>query len=90
MSKLGSLYIKLVQPEGELSGCTCEVGDWAADEIKRLLERIDLEDVQLSNLRDLVSWAYTKLRPFTFSNVEDALMLDMMKMGLDEFAELDG
>ncbi len=36
MSRLGSLYIELGEPEGELCGCTCEVGDWAADEIRRL------------------------------------------------------
>lgn len=35
-NKLGSLYIKLGEPEGELCGCTCEVGGWAADEIERL------------------------------------------------------
>jgi acetamidase/formamidase len=36
MSTLGSLYIKRGEPEGELCGCTCEVGDWAAQEILRL------------------------------------------------------
>ncbi len=36
MSKLGSLYIKLGSPEGELSGGCCEIDDWAADEIERL------------------------------------------------------
>lgn len=41
MSKLGSLYIQLGEPEGELSGCTCEVGDWAADEIVRLRNVLD-------------------------------------------------
>ena len=35
MSKLGSLYITLGEPEGDLGGC-CEIADWAADEIKRL------------------------------------------------------
>lgn len=41
MSRLGSLYIELGEPEDELCGCTCEVGDWAADEIRRL--RAELE-----------------------------------------------
>lgn len=41
MSRLGSLYIELGEPEGELCGCTCEVGDWAADEIRRLRAALD-------------------------------------------------
>jgi hypothetical protein len=35
MSKLGSLYIALGEPEGDMGGC-CETADWAADEIERL------------------------------------------------------
>ncbi len=35
MSKLGSLYIRLGEPEGDMGGC-CETADWAADEIERL------------------------------------------------------
>jgi len=35
MSKLGSLYIRLGEPEGDMGGC-CEIADWAADEIERL------------------------------------------------------
>ena len=35
MGKLGSLYIRLGEPEGDLGGC-CETADWAADEIERL------------------------------------------------------
>ena len=42
-SAVGSLYITLGEPEGPLDGCTCEVGDWAADEIKRL--RAALTDI---------------------------------------------
>ena len=41
MSELGSLYIKLGEPEGELCGCTCEVGDWAAKHIVELIEQRD-------------------------------------------------
>ncbi len=41
MSELGSLYIKLGEPEGELCGCTCEVGDWAAKHIVDLTEQRD-------------------------------------------------
>ncbi len=37
MSEFGSLYIKLGEPEGELCGCTCEVGDWAAKHIADLV-----------------------------------------------------
>lgn len=32
MSQLGSLYIELGSPQGELGGC-CETADWAADYI---------------------------------------------------------
>ena len=35
MSALGSLYIKLGEPEGELMGC-CETADWAAQYIGEL------------------------------------------------------
>ena len=38
MSALGSLYIKLGEPDGELCGCTCEVGDWAAAYIADLIQ----------------------------------------------------
>ena len=41
MSELGSLYIKLGEPEGELCWCTCEVGDWAAKHIVDLTEQRD-------------------------------------------------
>lgn len=47
MSKLGSLYIELGEPEGELCGCDCEVGDWAADEIMRL--RAELEKYRMAS-----------------------------------------
>jgi hypothetical protein len=40
MSKLGSLYIKMGSPEGELSGGCCEIDDWAADEIERLQKQV--------------------------------------------------
>lgn len=40
MSKLGSLYIRMGEPEGEMPGC-CETSDWAADEIQRLQAEID-------------------------------------------------
>ena len=48
MSKLGSLYITLGEPEGELCGCTCEVGDWAADEIERLRRVLELIKARVS------------------------------------------
>ena len=35
MSKLGSLYIRLGEPDGEMPGC-CETAEWAASEIERL------------------------------------------------------
>lgn len=44
MSKLGSLYIELGEPEGPLDGCACEVGDWAAEEIKRLKKALKDEE----------------------------------------------
>jgi hypothetical protein len=40
MSKLGSLYIKMGSPEGEMSGGCCEIDDWAADEIERLQKQV--------------------------------------------------
>lgn len=40
MGKLASLYIKCGEPEGPLTGCPCEVGDWAADEIERLQQAL--------------------------------------------------
>ena len=36
MSRLGSLYIESGEPDGPLTGGTCEVDDWAAAEIERL------------------------------------------------------
>lgn len=36
MSALGSLYIRLGEPDGELGGC-CETADWAAEYIEGLL-----------------------------------------------------
>jgi len=41
VSALGSLYIKLGEPDGELCGCTCEVGDWAAGYIVDLTKQRD-------------------------------------------------
>lgn len=35
MSRLGSLYIRLGEPEGEMPGC-CETADWAAGYIEEL------------------------------------------------------
>jgi hypothetical protein len=42
VSRLGSVYIRRGEPEGELAGC-CEVSEWAANEI----ERLDAEIVRL-------------------------------------------
>jgi len=36
MSRLGSLYIRYGEPEGELSGGDCEVCGWAAGKIESL------------------------------------------------------
>lgn len=52
MSELGSLYIKLGEPEGELCGCTCEVGDWAAKHIVDLTEQRDKLLAALEGLAD--------------------------------------
>jgi hypothetical protein len=41
MNKLGRLYIRMGEPEGPLCGGTCEVDDWAADEIERLRAELD-------------------------------------------------
>lgn len=65
MSELGSLYIKLGEPEGELCGCTCEVGDWAAKHIVDLTEQRDkllaalVEVIRISD-RDHDAWNHAK------------------------------
>ena len=65
MSELGSLYIKLGEPEGELCGCTCEVGDWAARHIVELIEQRDkllaalVEVIRISD-RDHDAWNHAK------------------------------
>ncbi len=44
MSSLGSLYIKLGEPDGEISGC-CDLSDWAAQyiiELKNKIEQLEL------------------------------------------------
>ena len=53
MSELGSLYIKLGEPEGELCGCTCEVGDWAAKHIVDLTEQRDKLLAALTEIAEL-------------------------------------
>lgn len=57
MSKLGSLYIQLGKPEGELAGC-CETAEWAADYIEslrqRLSEQAEAIDLQLHTNRRIV------------------------------------
>ena len=45
MSRLGSLYIKLGEPEGEMPGC-CETADWAAGYIEELQSELN-EQVRL-------------------------------------------
>jgi hypothetical protein len=44
-----------------------------------------IEELQFEKqyLTDLVSFAYYKLYPMTFSNIEDALMMDRMKLWLE-------
>lgn len=54
MSALGSLYIKLGEPDGELCGCTCEVGDWAAGYIADLIQQRDKLLAALEKCRDMV------------------------------------
>lgn len=39
MSKLGSLYIRLGEPDGEMHGC-CETAEWAAEEIEHLRDAL--------------------------------------------------
>ena len=58
MSELGSLYIKLGEPEGELCGCTCEVGDWAAKHIVELIEQRDKLLIALESARDTIEWMH--------------------------------
>lgn len=58
MSEFGSLYIKLGEPEGELCGCTCEVGDWAAKHIVELTEQRDKLLAALESARDTIEWMH--------------------------------
>ena len=53
MSALGSLYIKLGEPDGELCGCTCEVGDWAAGYIADLIQQRDNLLAALTEIAEL-------------------------------------
>lgn len=53
MSALGSLYIKLGEPDGELCGCTCEVGDWAAGYIADLIQQRDKLLAALTEIAEL-------------------------------------
>lgn len=65
MSNLGSLYIEMGEPEGELDGCPCEVGDWAADEIVRQHNRIKKLEAALLNISrtaDIIEVDQTKDR----------------------------
>lgn len=39
MSKLGSLYIQLGEPKGELAGC-CETAEWTASYIESLSQQL--------------------------------------------------
>lgn len=38
---------------------------------------------EIHRLHELLGWAYGKLRVFTFNKLDDALMLDEIKMTLD-------
>ena len=50
MSKLGSLYIQLGEPEGELAGC-CETAEWAADYIESLRQQLSESQAELNEFR---------------------------------------
>ena len=41
---------------------------------------------EIERLQDLVRWAYSKLHGRTFTNMDDALKLDEMKMRLEHGA----
>ena len=47
--------------------------------------REEIEELQFEKqyLTDLISFAYSKLSTIHFSNVDDALMLDRMKLWLE-------
>ena len=90
MSKLGSLYIELGEPEGELSGGCCEVDDWAADEITRLraegsfiASRLEDRTNETGNLRDKLEIAniqITLLRAEVESLREDSERYRWLRM----------
>lgn len=50
MSNLGSLYIRLGEPEGESLGC-CELSDWAADYIEQQAKQIEALKAELEQTR---------------------------------------
>ena len=49
------------------------------------MNELIIEDLQFEKeyLTDLVSFAYSKLSKMNFSNVDDALMIDRMKLWLE-------
>ena len=56
MSRLGSLYIQLGEPDGELAGC-CETAEWAADYIESLRQ-------QLSASHELIRLIFESTPPY--------------------------
>lgn len=58
MSELGSLYINLGSPDGELGGC-CETADWAAKEIERLRKAAKEAAHLLRDEAENLKWAHT-------------------------------
>ena len=63
MSRLGSVYIRRGEPEGELPGC-CEVSEWAANEIEKL-------DEEVASLRNALS-RYSERAAMSF--IHDQIM----------------
>jgi hypothetical protein len=81
MSRLGSLYIELGEPEGELSGCCCEVGDWAACEIERL-------NKELSNLQSAANAVIKRWdSPMWKHQEHTGKFIDELRKAADRFDE---
>jgi len=72
MSKLGSLYIRLGEPEGPLCGGCCEIDDWAADEIARLRAERDALAAQNQQMRVALQACQNYFHFVYMSDVEEA------------------
>lgn len=94
MSKLGSLYIRLGEPEGELSGC-CETADWAADyiadgikEIRFLREKTADHYQQIENLSSEIKYLKDRLAQQDVVNRLQCIKIKELQQEIDKQDEV--